>query len=89
MDVGPLLRRRPSTTPAIATRKPTRTLFTKRTNLPGIRSDGRIKIVSDTDQDPSILEIPAVNWANYLSVKSIQYIKMVHAPKVEVDTLND
>ena len=40
------------------------------------------KIESETDQDPSILEVPAWNWARYVGVKSVQYVKMGHAPKV-------
>ena len=40
------------------------------------------EIDSETDQDPSILEVPAWNWAKYVGVKSVQYVKMGHAPKV-------
>ena len=40
------------------------------------------EIESETDQDPSILEVPAWNWARYVGVKSVQYVKMGHAPKV-------
>ena len=40
------------------------------------------EIESETDQDPSVLEIPAINWARYVGVKSVQYVKMGHAPKV-------
>ena len=39
-------------------------------------------IESETDQDPSILEVPAWIWARYVGVKSVQYVKMGHAPKV-------
>ena len=35
----------------------------------------------ETDQDPSILEVPAINWARHVEVKSAQYVKMGHAPK--------
>ena len=34
------------------------------------------EIDSDSHQDPSMLEVPAVNWAKYLGVKSVQYKKM-------------
>ena len=37
---------------------------------------------SETDQDPSILEVPAWNWARYVGVKGVQYVKTEHAPKV-------
>ena len=37
---------------------------------------------SKTDQDPSILEVSAVNWARYGGVKSVQYVKMGHSPKI-------
>ena len=40
------------------------------------------EIESETDQDPSILEVPAINWARYVGVKSVQYVKMGHAPKI-------
>ena len=33
------------------------------------------EIDSETDQDPSILEVPAINWARYVRVKSVQYVK--------------
>ena len=39
------------------------------------------EIDSESDQDPSILEVPAINWAKYAGVKSVQYIKMGHAPR--------
>ena len=44
---------------------------------------------SDTDQDPSILEVPAINWARYVGVKSVQYVKMGHAPKIAAEEQND
>ena len=40
------------------------------------------EIESETDQDPSVLEDPAINWARYVGVKSVQCIKMGHASKV-------
>ena len=40
------------------------------------------EVESETDQDPPILEVPAWNWAHYIGVKSVQYVKMGHAPKV-------
>ena len=39
------------------------------------------EIDSDTDQDLSILEVPAMKWARYVWVKSVQYVKMGHALK--------
>ena len=41
------------------------------------------EIDSETDQDPSILEVPAINWTRYGGVKSVQYVKMGHAPNDE------
>ena len=41
------------------------------------------EISSDSELAPSVLEVPTINWANYLGVKSVQYIKMGHAPKVQ------
>ena len=40
------------------------------------------EIESETDQVPSVLEVPAINWARYVGVKSVQYVKMGHASKV-------
>ena len=40
------------------------------------------QIDSEKDQDPSILEVLAWNWGRYVGVKSVQYVKMGHAPKV-------
>ena len=40
------------------------------------------EIDSETDKDPSVLEVPALNWARYVGVKSVQYVKMGHAPKI-------
>ena len=47
------------------------------------------EIESETDQDPSILEVPATNWARYVGVKSVQYVKMGHAPKVLAQETNN
>ena len=38
---------------------------------------------SDSELAPSVLEVPTTNWANYNGVKSVQYIKMGRAPKVQ------
>ena len=42
--------------------------------------EGEIKF--ETDQDPSTLQVPAINWTRYVGVKSVQYNKMGHAPNV-------
>ena len=47
------------------------------------------EIDSESDQDPSVLEVPAVNWAKYVGVKSVQYIKMGHAPRTTADEPNN
>ena len=41
------------------------------------------EISSDSELAPSVLEVPTINWANYIGVKSVQYIKMGQAPKVQ------
>ena len=46
-------------------------------------------IESETDQDPSILEVPAINWARYVGVKSVQYVKIGHARKVVAQEENN
>ena len=43
------------------------------------------EIESETDQDLSVLEVPAVNWGKYVCVKSVQYIKMGHTPRVDAE----
>ena len=40
------------------------------------------EIDSETEQEPLVLEEPAINWARYVEVKSVQYVKMGHAPKI-------
>ena len=40
-------------------------------------------ISSNSELAPSILEVPTINWANYVGVKSVQYIKMGQPPKVQ------
>ena len=43
------------------------------------------EIDSETDQDASVLEVPAINWARYVGVKSVQYVKMGHAPRIAAE----
>ena len=47
------------------------------------------EIGSESEQDPSILEVPAINWAKYLGVKGVPYIKMGHAPRVDAIEQNN
>ena len=47
------------------------------------------EIESETGQDPSILEVPAINWARYVGVRSVQYVKMGHAPRVMAQEVNN
>ena len=47
------------------------------------------EIDSETDQDPSVLEVPVINWARYVGVKSVQYVKMGHAPRIAAEKQND
>ena len=42
-----------------------------------------VEISSDSELVPSVLEVPNINWANCLGVKSVQYIKMCHAPRIQ------
>ena len=44
---------------------------------------------SETDQDPSFQEVPANNWARYVGLKSVQYVKMGHAPRVAAEEQNN
>ena len=47
------------------------------------------EINAETVQDPSVLEVPAWNWARYVGVKSVQYVKMGHAPKIAAQEENN
>ena len=47
------------------------------------------EIGSESEQDPSVLEVPPINWDKYVVVKSVQYIKMGHAPKVDAIEQNN
>ena len=72
MDGGPILGSRP-----------TRTLFTKPTNIPRVYSDGRTR---KTGYRP---RVPRVSWAKYVGVESVQYIEMGHATKVDAEEPNN
>ena len=41
------------------------------------------EISSDSELAPLVLEVPTINWANYIGMKNVQYIKMGHAPRVQ------
>ena len=41
------------------------------------------EISGDSELAPSVLEVPTINWANYIGVKIVQYIKMGHAQNVQ------
>ena len=41
------------------------------------------EISSDSELAPSVLEVPIINWTNYIGIKNVQYIKMGHAPRVQ------
>ena len=41
------------------------------------------EVESEDDQDPSLVDDPAINLARYVGVKSLPYKKMGHAPRVE------
>ena len=56
-------------------------------NMPVPIEEGEID--SGTNQNPSVLEVPAINWAPYVGVKSVQYVKMGHAPKIAAEEQND
>ena len=47
------------------------------------------EIESETDQNPSVLEVLAINWARYVGVKRVQYVKLGHAPKIDAKEKND
>ena len=49
----------------------------------------REKIGSRTDQDPSVLEVPTMNWSKYVGVKSVHYKNMCHAFLVNAEEPNN
>ena len=46
-------------------------------------------IGSETDQDPSVLAVPAINWTRYVGVKSVEYVNIGHAPRIAAEEQND
>ena len=46
------------------------------------------EIDSETDQGPSVLEASVINWARYVEINSVQYVKMGHAPKIIAEDKN-
>ena len=44
---------------------------------------------SNTNQDPSVLQSPAVNWAKYIGVRSLQNEKMGHPLRKNAKELNN
>ena len=85
MDSGPFLGYELSTKPTSSNRKRQHTA--PRQQQWTQMEEGEIG--SESEQDPSILEVPAINWAKYVGVKSVQYIKMGHAPKVDAIEQNN
>ena len=55
-------------------------------NTPVPMEEGEID--SETDKGPSVLEGPAIKWARYVGDKSVQYVKMGHAPKITAEDKN-
>ena len=47
------------------------------------------EIVSENDQDRSVLEVPAITWTRYVGVKCVQFVKMGHAPRIVAEEQND
>ena len=47
------------------------------------------EIDSETDQDSSVLEVLVINWARYVGVKCVQYVKMGHSPIIAAEEKND
>ena len=44
---------------------------------------------SRTDQEPSVLELPAINWSRYVGLKSVQYVKMGNVTRIAAEEQND
>ena len=38
---------------------------------------------SDSELAQSVLEVPTIDWVNYRGVKRAQYIKIVHASRIQ------
>ena len=66
---------------------PSATTNTDQQLAPVLMEEGEVD--SGTDQEPSILEVPAWNWARYVGLKSVQYVKMVLAPKIVAQEENN
>ena len=46
------------------------------------------EIGSHTDQEPSIRDVLAVTWAKHVGVKTVQYMKIGHASKIDAEEPN-
>ena len=47
------------------------------------------EIGSETVQDPTVLEVPVVNWVKNVGVKRVQYIKIGHSLRVNAAEPNN
>ena len=47
------------------------------------------EISSDSELPPSVLEVPTINWANYIGVNSVHYRNMGHAQRIQAIEPND
>ena len=43
--------------------------------------EGEITSEEETNEEPSILEVPAIKWAKCAGCKNVQYIQLGHEPK--------
>ena len=85
MDSGSLLGDRPPTTSTATTGgRAWSVLSTK-----AARPDERMRNWIGNEPRPVSVGGPAVNWAEYVNVKSVQYIKMDHALNVDAEEPND
>ena len=85
MDSGPFLGHGPSTTPTSSNRKRQHTA-PKTTTM---YTDGGRRDRIGLRTRPVSMEVPVIKWAKYVGVKSVQYIKMGHAPKVDAIKQNN
>ena len=56
-------------------------------NTPIPMEEGEIN--SELDQEPAVLELPAVNLAGYVGVMKVQYVKMGHALNLSAQEENN
>ena len=80
---SPLLAPQPQQPPQEEIERPAPAVPAAPTTPP--QENGELMSESEESPQPSVLEVPAINWSQYTGCKNVQYIRMVNAPKVSAE----